>query len=121
MGEKTYLCHVYGGFSPKGEIRNKESRLKKSIAILREPSISSAGDRKLVEEKRVRALTGGKEKSGREVCGGRGPEAERVRKVGGTGRYIRDSRSRRQTAGDYFSLNHHVPRVSYCSFPPPTS
>lgn len=97
MGEKIYLCHVCGGFSPKGRgiIRNKETRLKKSMAILREPSVSSAGNGKLVEEKQVRALTGGKEKSGQEVCGGRGPEAERVRKAGGTGRYIRDSKSRR--------------------------
>lgn len=82
-------------FSPKGHGINKETRVRKSIVMLKEPSVSSAGNKKLVEEKRVSALTGGKENSGQEICGGRGPGAERVRKAGGTGRYTRDSRSRR--------------------------
>lgn len=70
VGEKTYLCHVCGGFSPKGHgiLKNKETRCQKNIAILREPSVSSAGNGKLVKEKWVRGLTGGK-KSGWEVCG----------------------------------------------------
>lgn len=50
----------------------------------------------------MRSLTGGKEKSGWKVCGGRGPEAERVHKTGGTGRYIRDSRRGGKQQGTVF-------------------
>lgn len=68
--EKPYLCHVFGDFSPKGHgvIKNKKTKLKKSIAI----SVSSAGSGKLMKEMWVRALTCRKEKSGWKVVGAQG-------------------------------------------------
>lgn len=94
VGEKPYLCHVYGDFSPKGHgvIRNKKTKLKKNpIAI----SVSSASRGKLMKGDVSESSDLWEGKEWLEGCGGTGPEAE-----GCTKQEIWAGTSESQEAGD---------------------